>query len=179
MAAATTALLIGAGIAAAGQVAAAKISSNAAKNAGNIQAGSANDAKGELRPIYEGNLARMQPYASLGGDALGQLRALGGYPAAAAPTGPLGPITGQQGPMNMSDPRVQALARGGSLADPGMSGSPLGSIGGGGTSAYGGAQPQGGSFGGQMVALIAPNGEQGQVPANQAEAYIARGARRA
>lgn len=125
MGALTTALVLG-GIGA--NLWGAHKQASAAKEASGQQVDAANQAKAELAPIHAANVARMDPYAQLGGQAVGQLRALGGYPAPPpananavgrdAQGNPLGPVTANQPPMNMSDPRVQHLARGGSLADP-------------------------------------------------------------
>ncbi len=176
----------------------AKKQSDAANKASKQQVASIDQAKADLRPLYESNVARLDPYAQLGAQGVGQLRALGGYPTPPAlPTGgsaaqpdvaiPLNPNNPANfgtttPPMNMSDPRVQELARGGSLA----------TLGGGGSSAYrspASGQPQmsqppqgqGGSFaapGGGLVTLRAPTGEVGEFPAEQAAYFIQRGAQR-
>ena len=70
--------------------------------------------------------------------------------------------------MNMSDPRVQHLAQGGSLVDPQM-----GTLGSAMTqSSYGGA-PQGG-----MLKMRAPDGEVADIPADQADHFLKLGAQR-
>jgi hypothetical protein len=182
--------LIGGGASIAGSL----IGANASKKAAEQQVAAANQAKADLAPIHQQNVARMDPYASIGGPALGSLRELMGFPAATPPTGygangqPLGPINGQQGPMNMSDPRVQHLAKGGSLVDMNTSGSTsslntavprtassYGSLASLGTGVGGGSMPTGG---GGMVRLQAPTGEVGEFPAEQAQMFIQAGATR-
>ena len=141
----------------------------AAKDAAAQQVASAEQAKADLRPLYEANVARMDPYAQLGGQAVGQLRALGGFgaPPALAPGGsaartqvaipfdPNNPANAgiPQQPMNMSDPRVQALAKGASLAD----------LGGGRGSAYEGPST-GTAVPRATVRLMAPDGEVREFP---------------
>ncbi len=191
-----TALLIGAGISVGTQVAGAKMQSNAAGKAADQQVASADKGLDLQRQIYDEQKAGMQPYAQFGQQALGSLGSLMGFPALPPPTPPtgmgangqsLGPITGNQGPMNMSDPRVQRLAKGGSLVDPGMSDGSIGSMVGQSSyrspaSGFGAPMQQtqggGGSFGPPMVTLMAPTGETQAVPADQAESFIARGARK-
>jgi hypothetical protein len=170
----------------------AKKGADASKDAAAQQVASADQAKAELRPIYEGNVARMDPYAQLGGQAVGQLRNLSGFgaPPALPPGGsagipqvavPLNP-NGNQGtvnpPMNMSDPRVQMLAKGGSLADIGGTAAT-----GGGQSSYGSMSPQqmGQVAGGMQQALVkmrAPDGEERDVPEAMAARFEQAGAMR-
>lgn len=163
------------------------IGSKAAKSAANQQVESTKQAKAELAPIYQENVARLNPYASLGSSAVGSLSSLMGYPPASPPVGsgangqPLGPITGTQGPMNMSDPRVQQLARGGSLTDlssggRGFSGTSTGTAVPRTASSY--APLSSLSTGPKMVRLMAPTGEVGEFPESQAAMFEARGARR-
>lgn len=161
----------------------------AAKDAANTQVASANEAKAELRPLYEQSIARLDPYAALGGGALGKLGALSGVTPLAANAGavgrdaqgnPLGPINGSQGPLNMSDPRVQHLAQGGSLIDPEMR-APMSALGGGGRSGYQtgeAAVPRGGSSfqTSKMLKVQAPTGEIREFPADQAAYFAQRGA---
>ena len=191
----STAIILG--ISAAASAYGAHKKAQAAKEAAKTQVASAGAAKADLQPLYEQSVARLDPYAQLGTQAVGQLRALGGYPAppplppggsAARPQGPVpwnpaDPATAGRPnpPMNMSDPRVQALARGGSLAD---FGAPAGRT----QSSYGGstgtAVPrQGGSFqttggGGGLVLMQAPDGEQREVPAQMVPQFEQAGARR-
>ena len=187
----STALLLAAAGSGGLQLWGAKKSADASKKAAEQQTASADQGLALQKDIYGQQVAGMQPYAQFGQQALGSLGSLMGFPALPPPTGrdatgaPLGPITGQQGPMNLSDPRVQRLAAGGSMADPGMSDGTLG--GAMGQSSYQtpgqgtGPTAPGGSVqapGGQMVTLIAPTGEQGKFPADQAEQFIQRGARR-
>jgi hypothetical protein len=172
-------------------VGSALIGANASKNAAKQQVEAINQAKAELAPIHEQNVARLEPYAAIGGPAVGALRDLMGYPAAAPPTGygangqPLGPITGPQSPLNMSDPRVQQLAKGGSLVDINTStpssgmqtadprtGSSYGSL----ASLSGGGGRM--RTGGGMIRLQAPTGEVGEFPEAQAQMFLQAGAKR-
>jgi hypothetical protein len=165
--------LISAGV----QLYGAHKASSAAKKASEQQVASANQAKSDLEPLYRESVNRMQPYADMGLSALGQTRSLMGYPAPPPQTGrdaqgkPLGPFTGEQGPMNMSDPRVQHLAAGGSLADLGSTGATP--MGGGGSSSYGGMTPQqmpqvAAGMQQAMLKMRAPDGEVRDVPSHLA-----------
>lgn len=159
---------------------------SAAKDAANQQVQSATQARADLEPIYRENVARLNPYASLGSSAVGSLNSLMGYSPTPqtgynASGAPLGPLTGTQGPMNTSDPRVQQLARGGSLADlssggRGFSGSPTGTAVPRTASSYGSLSSLG--MGPKMVRLMAPTGEIGEFPESQAAQFEQAGARR-
>ena len=161
----------------------AKKQADTSKDAAAQQVAAANAAKAELRPIYDDSLARMEPYRQLGGQALGQLGALSGFPALSNPTGgPVAipyartPITQEQMnnmPLPMMKPATPADMGGsqtlGSLAaglNPGSTG--------GGVSSYGGpAQAQGG-----LIKMRAPDGEERDVPEAMASRLEQAGARR-
>lgn len=181
----STALLLAAAGSGGLQLWGAKKSADASKKAANQQVASSDQGLALQKDIYGQQVAGMQPYAQFGQQALGSLGSLMGFPALPPATGrdqsgaPLGPITGNQGPINMGDPRVQALARGGSMIDPIQRGGTLGSAMG--QSSY--RTPGQGTgptapTSAPMVTLIAPTGEQGQFPSDQAEQFIQRGARR-
>lgn len=192
-------------ISAGAQIYGAHKAASASKDAAKQQVASAEQAKAELAPIHQQNVARMDPYAALGGGALGKLGALSGIAPVPMSGGvsmanavgrdaqgnPLGPINGSQGPINMSDPRNQHAARGGSMVDfPTMAGSAdgmsLSRLGGGGASAYTQSKVtprQGQAIASAMPALvrmISPDGaEQQDVPAEHVARFEALGARRA
>lgn len=114
----------------------------AADKAVDAQTGSADQGLALQRQIYDEQKASMAPYAAFGQHALGSLGQLMGFPASAStPQGllanqvgrdafgnPLGPITNDRIPLNMSDPRVQHLAQGGSLVDLSNGNGTIGSI---------------------------------------------------
>ena len=191
MAIGTTAAIIMAGGAALSAYGAHKQASGA-KEAAKTQVGAAETAKADLRPLYEQSVARMDPYAQLGGQAVGQLRALGGYPAP-PPLPPGGSAAAPQWP-NLAQGAVGLAARfapNGSLAKPqggGVSMATLGNPTAGRTaSSYGGpptgtAVPrQGGSFQttqGGLVMMQAPDGEQREVPLQLVPQLEQAGARR-
>lgn len=155
---------------------------SAAKNAAKQQVASIDQAKAELRPIYEGNVARMQPYANIGTQALGGLGALMGYPAQPAAPMPASPppTIGGMTPQQMDvigrgvTQAVGALRSGGSapMHTFGAQGS---SYGGGNT--FGPPQGRGVSFS-PTIRLRAPDGEERDIPAQFAERMIAQGAQR-
>ncbi len=193
-----TALLASAALSGGLQLAGAAKASSSANKAADQQVASADKGLALQKQIYNEQKAGMQPYAQFGQQALGSLGSLMGFPALPPPTPPtgygangqsLGPITGNQGPMNMSDPRVHRLAKGGSLVDPGMSGTIGGMVG---QSSYRspasglGAPMQqtqggGGSFaapGGRMVKVSSPDGEIRDVPEGMVPQLEAIGGRR-
>lgn len=169
----STAIAISLGAAgAAGSIAKAKIESNAAKKAAQQQVAGGERAQAFTERAYRDQQQIMSPYVSLGQDAMARMlesqwgpgagargappagmggaapNAFGGAPVQAA-GGPPVPRFGGTGP-SMGGPSTA------------MQGPPQG-------------QPQGPQ--GQLVTIQAPTGETRAVPAAQAQAYVARGAR--
>ena len=170
------------------QVYGTKKQADAAQQAAGQQVESANTARADLDPIYQSNVARMQPYANLGGAALGQLGALGGYnvPNMAVGTGGMAPggMTGWYpslpgGPVappgaDRASQRLEGSMPTGETAIPRRS---LASVGGGGQSSFT-TQGDPSRRGPTMVRVMAPDGEVGEFPEQQATFLIAQGAKR-
>ena len=172
MSALTTMAIIGWTAAAASQVAAAKIGSNAAKDAAKTQADASNQALGLQQQVYQDQQQAQSPYMQLGQQAAGKLS---GYttpstpfnpndyskgaqitPAAASPWGPsqIQPTAPQQASLSqMGSPMQNKTMTAQQSAQQGLNPAV-----------------------GQTVKMRAPNGEMSDVPMNQKAHYLQLGA---
>lgn len=187
----STAIAIGVGAAgAAGSLGAAKMQSNAAKNAAKLQITSQEKAQGVNQQVYNDQRQALNPYVQAGNDSLSRLmaqhwgsgglspgmsgttmqpgqRVTPGSSYAPPPPGSMAPGMGSNIPPNIAAPRFGAqMAQGPPQGSPQGGPNPL-------AAAMGGA-PQGGP----MVKLQGPDGSMRDVPAQLADQFIARGARR-
>jgi hypothetical protein len=157
---------------------------SAAKDAAGQQVDAANQAKAELRPIHEQNIARMQPYANIGNQALGSLGSLMGYQGGGAPMAPGAAPSGPASPL--SPQQIQAGQMMGQGIGRVFNGSPVGTAVPRTASSYGslaslGAGATGGSMptgGGGMIRMMAPDGEMREIPAALEQQATQAGARR-
>lgn len=152
------AIPIAMGIAAVGQVAGAKIASNAAKGAAKIQTQAGERAMGVNQRVYDDQRALFQPYIQSGQQAMGSMMQRYGNAG--------GPMAPQSAPMSPNVPQTGQNWAGEAHAAPRPFGGPMsmGSVG----------QPQAE----RMVQLEAPTGERGEFPESKAQRMIAAGARR-
>jgi len=164
------AVAIVAGIGVAGTVSAAKMSSNASKNASKAQAAAGDQAIAFQREQYAQSREDFKPYAAAGGAALGRMGAQGGTPVQGFRQGPpaqLGmPQLGSPTPAGQSGP-----APAGQMM-PTMQPQPMGP--GRQLSAQGAPQAAGGA----LWTIQAPDGATKQLPPEQAQQFIQHGARR-
>jgi hypothetical protein len=177
MVATGTALLIGAGLAAGSQVAGAAMQSHAAGNAAESQERSAHEALELQREMYQQRRTDLQPYMASGAAAnttLSQLMGLGTPQAAAAPA------TGLPAPRPVPVPTPEQFASGSQRGIPrDMSGRTTGPIrlddwrelr----NAQYGATHQNASGY----VQLRSPDGHTSQVPVDQVDHYLQRGATR-
>lgn len=160
----STALIIGAGIAAGSQIASSHNASSAATNAAKTQADSAAKAQQVASDQFAQAKAAEQPYLQAGANAAGTLGGLMG-PSAGRPAyvRPVQPPPMSNGMSGGPGPNVGAPVATGMATGPGPAGSnvSMGSI---------APTPQ------PMVTLRGPDGSVQSVPASQAGHYVSLGA---
>lgn len=175
-------MAVGTGLAVAGLVNAgmqlfgAHKASSAAKDAAKIQSAAADKALGVSRDVYDRQMSGMDPYANVGRQSMNVLGRL---------TSPGQPYTSQlqrqdarQGYTNYGGGQPAPQTIGGTTGQrprgqaPAQGAAQMPYRGGGGQAApmpYGGGAPR-------MVLMQAPDGSQRQIPEDQAQSFVARGA---
>lgn len=167
-------LVIAAGIAAAGSVASAAIQSRAAGRAADTQSRAAQDAIERSRQIYEQQRADQAPYRNAGASAVTTLGGLMGLPMSSGDANPLpaaAPRAPQDMPAGPQETGWQAIRNRLTNMPPGSSLQDLGNR-------VQTAQAQTGSSYRRSVRLQAPDGEIADVPEEDADFFLSRGARR-